>query len=154
MRMHRNRTLFRMVALTPFEFVYGAMSVYSGVAGLLGASPAMAIFNRVLPGWLVVVTNLLYAVSGMAILGGLARRLRDVEAFGLIMLMASASIRAVVLGMTVGVSPIANAFYVQALVLFLGISARLWVIQTGRAVLLAEPNRSDDVGEAIITSAH
>jgi hypothetical protein len=145
--------VLRVVAITPFEMAIGCLSVYSGVAGLFSYSPVAEAFLA-LPWWLSILTNLLYAISGIAIVGGLLRRLREVEAFGLAVLGFSLAIRSVVIAASeAGGDPVAVGVYVQTVVLSLALISRLWVLMFNRSLLLAEPNRRGDIGDAVITGA-
>jgi hypothetical protein len=146
----RRPGIIRTAALAPFELAFALLAVWSGVSGLFGWTQQATLFNYGLPVWLATLSNLLYTVAGLAILGGHIHRSRQLEAGGLVILASSLVIRAGVLVWLVGITELTVGVVVSA-ALFLGsIVMRMWVLISGRAVSIIEPARQSDVAEGIV----
>jgi hypothetical protein len=143
--------VLRTVVIAPFEVGFATLAIYRGIAGLFGYSVIADAFLE-LPGWLSLVTNILFAVSGLAIVWGLYRVRREMEVVGLILLGFSLVIRSTVVATAAdGGDPAAVIIYVETMVLSMSLFIRLWVLFTRRSLLLGEPSRSSDQGDVIIT---
>ena len=114
----------RQVILFPFEVVVALWCAYSGAIGVLGIGPAADVFYRAL-GSISVPFNVGYAVAGISMYLGVSFTRRNVEAFGLILVISSLAIRTIALMWAVGSdSTLINQYVLNGL-FFLAATARL-----------------------------
>lgn len=127
-------------SVAPFETAIAAVAVGTGILNFFGASIAAILFNSVLPAALITGFNIGYLLSGFAIWFGLGWSYRNLEAFGLILLLTALVVRAIALWATVGVSPITVTVFIQAVAYSIACTVRLYVLMKGRTVLMITPD--------------
>ncbi len=142
----RRPGLIRSVALAPFELAYGFIAVWAGVSGIFDWTTIARVFNQGLPAWLSTLVNLFYTIAGLAIIGGILHQLRQLEAFGLTVLLSSLIIRAGFLWYAIGITALTNGVILNALIFGTAAAVRLWVLLTSRVITIIEPPRATDVG--------
>lgn len=97
-------SFLRKLAVLPFEAAIALVSVWAGVVSLLGFTIGGQTLSAALPPWMVAVFNLLYVLSGLAILLGVGWGYRNLEASGLILLLMSLLVRCTALVVVVGLT--------------------------------------------------
>lgn len=100
----KTNSFYRQLAVLPFETAIGLVSVWGGLASLFGLTTAGQSFSAALPPLMVSAFNLLYILSGLAIMLGIGWGYRNLEACGLILLLMSLLIRAIALLVAVGLT--------------------------------------------------
>ena len=85
---------WRHLAVLPFEALFGAFAAGAGILALAhyGGTSGDAV-AKLLPSWMNTGVQLMYALSGVAILAGLFKPRRDVEALGLCVLAGTTAAR-------------------------------------------------------------
>lgn len=98
--------------IVPFESAIAVLSIWAGFSGFFEVSISSQAFNALLSHLSAMMFHLVYVVSGMAIFFGIGWNYRNLEAFGLVLLLMSLLVRAIaaisLLGYThpVAISPI------------------------------------------------
>lgn len=119
------RVFFRRLTVLPFEGAIALASVWGGVASLFGLTTAGQAFGTALPPNMTIAFNLLYILSGLAILFGLGWGYRNLEACGLILLLTSLTVRSIALAVTFGITPSIATALVQAVIFIAATAFRL-----------------------------
>lgn len=117
---------FRRQAVIPFETALAAICAYSGIAGFLRYGIINTIFTQVLGVSIANGFNATYLASGVAIFLGIGMGLRNLEAFGVIILIMSLLIRTIVVHHHAGFSPDVVNSYVFSLFYSIAGAVRLW----------------------------
>lgn len=112
----QKRVFFHRITVLPFEGAIALASVWGGVASLFGLTTAGQAFGTALPANMATAFNLLYIISGLAILFGLGWGYRNLEACGLILLLTSLTVRSIALAVTFGVAPSIVTMLVQSVI--------------------------------------
>lgn len=146
-------TLLRRLAVAPFEIAIGLVTIWAGMAGLFQWSITRPEHITAIPSELMTFVNLLYALSGVALVGGILHRLKEVEVFGLVTLLGSLMIRAVVLLFATNWELAAFGSLLSSFAIMIAIIIRLWVALSHRAVVLAEKARRTDDADAVASVA-
>jgi hypothetical protein len=97
----RLRQILRRLATFPFEGLIAGLVIISGSAGLFGIGD-VSVLDALLPRWLFVMISVLYVLSGLLMVAGLGLARGNLEAGGLIALVASTIIRFIGIGSAVG----------------------------------------------------
>lgn len=90
--MHRQFVLF------PFEASTALFALYTGITGMLGLGLTSDLFIRNIGTEWAFAFNLLYAFAGAAMYLGVVSMMRNIEAFGLVLMVTSVLIRLIALG--------------------------------------------------------
>lgn len=108
--------LRRQFVLFPFNIAIALWCAYSGVTGILTAGPVADTFYQVL-GKFSVPFNVGLTLAGLAMYFGLALTRRNIEAFGLILIISSLAIRSTALLWAAGINPmLLNQYVLNSLV--------------------------------------
>lgn len=108
--------LRRQVILFPFNIAVALWCVYSGVMGIFAVGPVADTFYRVL-GNFSVPFNVGFAIAGLSMYFGVALTRRNLEAFGLILIISSLAIRSTALLWAAGIDPVLlNQYVLNSLV--------------------------------------
>jgi hypothetical protein len=135
------RAVIHRLGVTPWATVIGALVFFSGVLGLLNVAVERDPLALALPTWLLAVTQILYAVSGLAMLVGIGFGRADVEAAGLIGVGFGITSRAVAFVAILGLTPaVAVTLWFSAWVIW-ACAWSLWRLFRGDVVVVG---RVDD----------
>lgn len=123
-------TFWRQLTVMPFETAIALISVWGGLASLIGLTAGRQAFSATLPPVMVNVFNVVYILSGLAIVLGIGWGYRNLEACGLILLVTSLVVRGFALVVAVGptravlVAQVSSVVFIIATVLRLIAVAR------------------------------
>lgn len=123
----------------PFEALIGALAFVSGGLALLHYGGIGAdVLTRALPAWLTTTSSALYLLSGASLIGGLFTGHRNVEAFGLIVIVASVIVRSIALFAVLGLSSLVITSYIFNAIVVWACAERLVTIIRGVVILRSE----------------
>ena len=109
------RNFFKRQSIIPFETCFGFFCIYSGVAGIMSWGLTNDIFKHALGHPLSDGFNLAYIMAGLAFYFGIGLNQRNIEAFGLILAIASLTARSVVIFNVTRFSPeVVNSYVYTA----------------------------------------
>ena len=129
------QAFFHRLIVLPFESAIAIASVWGGLASLFGLTTAGQAFGTTLPQSLATAFNLLYIISGLAILLGLGWGYRNLEACGLILLLTSLTVRSIAFVVTFGLAPSIATMLIQAVIFIAAAIFRLRaVIKNGTII--------------------
>ena len=117
-------TVRRQIIIFPFEVAIALWCAYSGVTGLLGIGLAADALYLAL-GSVATVFNAGYVLAGISMYFGVALTRRNIEAFGLILVISSLLTRTIALMWVAGMSSMLLNQYVLNGLIFLASLARL-----------------------------
>lgn len=123
--LQQKRIFFHRLTVLPFEAAIALASVWGGLASLFGLTTTGQAFGTALPPNMATAFNLLYIISGLAILHGLGWGYRNLEACGLILLLTSLTVRSIALAVTFGPVPSIATMLVQAVIFAVATIMRL-----------------------------
>lgn len=123
--LQQKRIFFHRLTVLPFEAAIALASVWGGLASLFGLTISGQAFGTALPPNMATAFNLLYIISGLAILFGLGWGYRNLEACGLILLLTSLTVRSIALAVTFGLAPSIATMLVQAAIFAVATIIRL-----------------------------
>lgn len=121
----QKRVFFHRLTVLPFEAAVALSSVWGGLAAMFGLTSTGQAFGTALPPNMTIAFNLLYVLSGAAILLGLGWGYRNLEGCGLVLLLTSLGVRAIALTVTFGFTPLISSVVVQAVIFIIAVAARL-----------------------------
>jgi hypothetical protein len=129
----KKNQFFRQLAMLPFETAIALASVWGGVASSLGLTAGQG-FSATLPPLMVSAFNLLYILSGLAIVLGIGWGYRNLEACGLVLLTMSLLVRGIAVVVTAGATtPVLTAQF--STVVFIGATVLRFRALVQRAVI-------------------
>lgn len=121
------------MAIFPFEMTFAGLAIVSGIVGLMGDPNRSAdSLTTLFPDWLVILLNIFYVMSGLAIAIGLTAPRRDFEAFGIVQLAAAVVIRTVAVAIVAGFGAATATTYIFYAILLWACGARLVTLFTAR----------------------
>jgi len=91
------KEFFKRQFVVPFEVTFGIYSVYGGLMGIVGFGQVNTFVRQEFGDTLTTICNALYVVAGLAIFFGIGLNKRNIEASGLVLLIASLVVRAIAL---------------------------------------------------------
>lgn len=112
----QGKVFLRRLAVLPFEAAIAIASIWGGMSSLFGLTTGGQAFGASLPPGMVTLFNLLYILSGLAIMLGLGWGYRNLEACGLILLITSLLVRSLTVTVTFGATPLVIATVAQAVI--------------------------------------
>lgn len=104
---------FRVIVV-PFEVAMAITAAWSGVAGLMDLTVTANAFNATLPHWAHTGFNLLYVVSGFSVTAGVGWGYKNLEGFGLTLMLSGLMVRAFTLYTILGMVPVTVNVLMQA----------------------------------------
>lgn len=135
------RLFMRNIAVLPFQAALGATSIWQGIGAFSDQTIAARLFNDALPNDLSAVFNVIYVVAGFALVCGLGWAYRNLESFGLVLLIGVLFVRAIVVSAHYGYSPYTSAAIVQAVIFGLASGVRfVFLAKRWTVLLLKSPN--------------
>jgi hypothetical protein len=146
---HGCRLFCSKTATAPFETATGLLAVWTGVTSFLGYGIGNLAFDASLQSdALVQIFNLIYILSGAAILAGLGWSYRNVEASGIILLLTSLVIRIVAVSSRIGFNAITTTVIIQGVFFGIACFVRLMFLLRNRVTIRAgdiiAPETRDD----------
>lgn len=109
-------TVRRQIIIFPFEVAMALWCAYSGITGALHVGPAADAFHRALGPW-ATLFNIWFVIAGLSMYLGVALTRRNIEAFGLILVISSLVIRITALIWAVGTdSSLVNQYVLNGLI--------------------------------------
>lgn len=130
---------WKLLRLLSFEALIGALAFVSGGLALLHYGGIGAdVLSMALPGWLTTTSSALYLLAGAALIAGLVTGRRNVEAFGLVVIVASVVVRSIALFAVLGLSSLVVTSYIFNTVVVWACIERLLIILRGAVILLSE----------------
>lgn len=112
-------------ATVPFQSALSILAIWSGFAGILGATIGAQLFQHALRSPLADVFDVLYILAGVMMFGGVGWTYRNVEASGLILLATTLAVRLVAYSVQVGWNDFSSLLIVQSLVFVVASAIRL-----------------------------
>lgn len=125
MEINKSKIFLRMVNAAPFETMFATYSFYAGTAGLFNFGLTPSIFEQVVGPIVALIFNVAYAIAGLSMFFGLWLARKEIESFGLIVVMTSALIRQIAVGYVAGFSSVIFSGYVFAAIFIAACSIRL-----------------------------
>lgn len=129
-------TFFHRQSIMPYQAGIAALSIIMGVFSFFDWTLAAMLFNNALPMGGVLGFNLMYVVSGFAMFFGMGWGYRNLESFGLILLLTVLIARVIVVFAAVGLTPITTSTIVQGAVIGFSTLVRLVMLVKGHDVVL------------------
>lgn len=129
------RQFFERQTASPFETMLAIYFAYAAVATMLNFGIVASPLTNLLGAKIAVLTNVAYLLAGLAMYFGIGLRKGNVEAFGLILVMTSLSVRAVATAWLLGTNPMIINSYVSTAVFLLACMVRLRMIFKSQQVL-------------------
>lgn len=126
----------RSLQAVPFEAALGLASIWSGFAAIFNATLAARMFNDTLPIQLAMCFNIVYVVAGVTLLMGIGWSYRNVEASGLIILIAVLFTRTATVWAGYGFNSVTSANFTQATIFSVASFVRLRTLLKGWSVVL------------------
>lgn len=121
--------------MIPFETGFAALCVYNGVSGILSYGAVPKIFEQMLGYKFSLVFNIAYVISGLLMYLGIGLNRRNVEAFGVIIIMMSLSIRSLVVFFDVGFYELVVNSYVFATTFLISAAVRVYSLFAGITII-------------------
>jgi hypothetical protein len=129
------RRFFERQALAPFETMLGFFFVYAAIASIAHFGVIVSPLTKLLGPTVATIFNLVYLLAGLAMYLGIGFRRGNIEAAGLILLMASLAIRTIATGWLLGTSPMVINGYVLNAAFFFSCAIRLRTIHKAQQLL-------------------
>lgn len=120
----------------PFETAFSLTIIWGGVTSFFNQTTAARMFNASLPPWVATTSNVVYLVSGLAILGGVGWAYRNVEASGLVLLLLTLLMRTVVVALRFGYSVQTSNTFATSLIFGACILVRLHTVLKGYSIVM------------------
>lgn len=132
------KKFFTQQRAAPFETMIGFACIYGGIASLLDFGIINSIFRYVLGFKITILFNSLYIIAGIGMFFGIGLNKHNMEAFGLITVATSITIRTIATGYIVGFNPLIINTYVLNAAIVLACTVRLITVIKYHRIINAE----------------
>lgn len=136
------KDFFKRLSTAPYESAAAILVAWVGIGSFFDPPVSQQIFIAALPAALSVWFNAANVIAGVALVIGLGLGYRNLEMFGLILLVGSLLVRVVVLVNYTGFGPVVNGAIIQFAVYIIASLVRLSTLARNRVVLMVD---MDDV---------
>lgn len=111
--------------VVPFEAAFALFSVYSSLISILNFGVIPNIFNTILGKIFTTTSSTLFFIAGTCIYFGVGFARRDIEAFGILVIVACLITRMFLIGFIIGIDPIVFNNYVFNIIFIVACIIRL-----------------------------
>jgi hypothetical protein len=129
---------FKRQAVVPFETCFAFYSIYAGVAGILDFGVTNVAFRNFLGLKFSLLFNLAYALAGTALFVGIGTNRRNLETFGIILILTSLAVRILISTHYLGFNSAVLGSYVFAAAFSFSCVVRLVLLLRGYSIALVE----------------
>lgn len=130
------------LAVVPFESAAAVIVIWVGIAAFFDVATAQRLFNASLPQPMAIGFNIAHIVSGFAVISGLGWGYRNLEMFGLILLLGALLVRVTALWNYAGLDPLVSSAIIQSAVFGISSLVRLKTLFQNRLNVLIH---ADDI---------
>lgn len=113
-KKQRVKAFFRRQGVVPFETTIAFFFMYAAIAAMVGFGVVASPLTRTLGAKWAMVFNVAYFIAGLSMFVGIGIRHGNIEAAGLILVIASLAVRTVATGWLVGINPLIINSYVSS----------------------------------------
>lgn len=140
------------LAVLPYNVALALFSAWAGVGAFADQTVAARLFNDALPGVLADIFNVVYVVSGITIVLGIGWAYRNIEAFGLFLLVGVLLVRTAAVYAMFGYRPATAAAIAQSVIFGVATLARLTALIKGWSVVMLKETKVHTSVEDVIRS--
>lgn len=137
----------KRLVIVPFDTALALTAVWSGLGAFFDASIQARLFNDALPDFAAILFNIVYIVSGLAVLAGIGWAYRNLEISGWILLLTSLIVRTISLWSYGGFNPFVTASLVQGAIFGTACEIKIYYLLKRKVIVLADSDSLVPTGE-------
>lgn len=138
--------------IVPFEAAFALFSIYSSLISILNFGVIPNALNNILGKVFTTIFSILFFVAGICIYFGVGFARRDVEAFGILVIVACLITRMFLIGFIIGIDPIVFNNYIFNIIFIIACIIRLNTVLKKYVIIRLESSPEIKIEYAQTTS--